>query len=164
MIKWTSKLRDSFVPNLHKYDRAKDHESEAYLSCPSCNAHFIHNRWSWETQKNAHPTEKFLCPACERIAKNHPAGSVEIRGSYFQANRHNIIKLIMNIESVEKSAHPLERLMNLTDQGDHLVLKTTGTHLACKIGKTLSRAFKGEYSFFYGEGEQQIFVYWERND
>ena len=162
MIKWTSKIRDSFVPNLHKYAQNEDCQHQAFLRCPSCNAHFINGRWSWETQNN--PAELFLCPACERIAKNHPAGSVEIRGTYFQSHREEILTLINNIESVETSVHPLERIMSRSELDEHLVIKTTGTHLACKIGKMLSRAFQGDYSFFYGEGQQQIFVYWERND
>ncbi len=161
MIKWTSKLQDCFVPNLHKYENADDPEQQAYLSCPSCNAYFINERWSWET--TAHPTTKFLCPACERIAKNHPAGNIEIRGDFFKSHQPEIIKLVKNIESVEKAAHPLERIMAFSETDGHLKITTTGTHLACKIGKMLSRTFQGEYSFFYGESQQQIFVYWERN-
>jgi hypothetical protein len=161
MIKWTSKLQDCFVPSLHKYNYPNDPEQQAYLSCPSCNASFINDRWSWE--KTTHQTTQFLCPACERIAKNHPAGSVEIRGDFFNIHRDEIITLIHNIESVEKAAHPLERIMAITEADGHVKVTTTGTHLACKIGKMLSRAYQGEYSFFYGEGQQQIFVYWERN-
>jgi len=43
-----------------------------------------------------------------------------------------------------------------------MLVTTTGVHLARRIGEALSRSYKGEFSFQYGDGEKTLRVYWER--
>jgi len=39
---------------------------------------------------------------------------------------------------------------------------TTGIHVARRIGEALARAYKGDLSYQYAEGEKRIRVYWRR--
>ena len=39
---------------------------------------------------------------------------------------------------------------------------TTGIHQARRIGEALSRAYKGDLTIQYADGEQSIRVYWQR--
>lgn len=52
--------------------------------------------------------------------------------------------------------------MTIEDNQDAVLLTTTGINLARRIGEALSRAYKGELTFQYGDGEESIRVYWQR--
>ena len=128
--------------------------------CTTCGALFSNGRWSWqEAPAKAHET---LCPACRRIADHYPAGYIEIKGSFFAEHQDEILNLIHNVEKQEKSEHPLERIISITVESEHPLVTTTGIHLARRIGEALSRAYKGELSFQYLEGEESIRVNWQR--
>jgi hypothetical protein len=129
--------------------------------CTSCGAVFTKGRWTWETiAGKAHHT---TCPACRRISENFPAGYVEIRGAFFNGHQDEILNLVHNIEKVEKTAHPLERVMAVTPNGQHTVITTTGIHIARRIGEAMSRAYQGDYSMQYADGEKRIRIFWQRD-
>ncbi|NTW49273.1 MAG: ATPase [Chlorobiales bacterium] len=129
--------------------------------CPKCNALFVNGRWTWET--SSEKPNQAQCPACRRSADNLPAGQIEIKGEFFKAHYDEILNLVRNTEEQEKTAHPLERIMSVTGNGEKTVVTTTGIHVARRIGEALSRSYKGEHNFQYGDGEQSIIVRWERN-
>jgi NMD protein affecting ribosome stability and mRNA decay len=129
--------------------------------CTECGALFVGGRWSWQAASSAQ-TNKTICPACRRIADNYPAGYVEIKGSFFDEHRDEIISLILNIEKREKDERPLERIISIVGAKDYATVTTTGIHIARRIGEALSRAYKGGLSFQYATAAQSIRVYWER--
>lgn len=128
--------------------------------CTECNAVYIDGRWTWYEPPSG--ANSVLCPACQRTSQGYPAGYLELKGSFFQKQREEVLNLIRNEEKLEKSEHPLERVMNITDRGSHTEITTTGVHIARRIGEAVSRAYKGEYSLSYGDGEKTIRVLWER--
>lgn len=128
--------------------------------CTGCGALFVNGRWTW--QEAPAKTYETICPACRRIADRYPAGYVEISGPFLAEHHAEILNLIANVEKQEKSEHPLERIIATTSERDHLLLTSTGHHLARRIGEALARAYKGELSFQYAEAEDSIRVYWQR--
>lgn len=128
--------------------------------CKECGSLFQDGRWSW----NRAPKEanRVVCPACRRIADSYPAGYVEIRGSFFKEHREELLNLIRNEEKLEKGEHPLERIISIVDENEHTLVSTTGVHIARRIGKALSRAYEGDFSFQYGDDEKSIRVWWNR--
>ncbi len=129
-------------------------------ACSECGAVFLEGRWSWwEAAPNAHA---IVCPACQRIKDAFPAGIIEIRGRFFDSHREEINNLIHNLEGQEKGAHPMERIMSITTEGDHALVTTTGIHLARRIGEALKHAYQGELDFTYGDAEKSIRVAWCR--
>ena len=70
--------------------------------------------------------------------------------------------MLRNVEEREKDAHPLERIMAVTEDESHTLVTTTGVHLARRLGEALARAYKGDLSFQYGDGEQSIRLQWHR--
>jgi hypothetical protein len=128
--------------------------------CTTCGALFVNGRWTW--QEAPLQTYETICPACRRIADRYPAGYVEITGSFFAGHQDEILNLIHNVEQQEKSHHPLERIISITQEKDHLLITSTGHHLARRIGDALGRAYKGELSFQYAEAEDNIRVQWQR--
>jgi hypothetical protein len=79
-----------------------------------------------------------LCPACRRVRDRYPAGTVRIPLSIL-ARREDLLGLIRNVEAAEKADHPLERLMGIEESGGHLVVTTTGVHLAREIAHKLAK-------------------------
>jgi NMD protein affecting ribosome stability and mRNA decay len=128
--------------------------------CSQCGALFVNGRWTW--QEAPPKSYETVCPACRRIAERFPAGSVEIRGLFFVEHRDEILNLIHNVEKQEKGEHPMERIISITPIGDHLLITSTGHHLARRIGEAVARAYKGELSFQYAEAEDSIRVRWQR--
>jgi hypothetical protein len=129
--------------------------------CERCGALFEKGRWTWN--KTDEEVYKTTCPACRRIAGNHPAGYVEIRGGFFYDHRQEIVNLIENVEKQQKSERPLERLISMQDLAEYTLVTTTGIHIARRIGEALARAYQGEMNFQYADGDKQIRVYWERD-
>lgn len=128
--------------------------------CPECSAVYSGGRWIW---MDAPPEAgQLLCPACQRIADNYPAGYVELRGDFLEQRCEEILNLVNNEEKLEKGEHPLERIMAITPQEDHILITTTGVHIARRIGESISRAYQGDLQFTYGDNEKFIRVQWRR--
>lgn len=147
----------------------KNKSSDVYLErskisdftiCKSCGSLYLKGRWTWE--KSTSIVNQIICPACRRISDNYPAGTIELKGMFFQEHREEVMNLIHNTEEQEKSAHALERIISTSRDQGMTVVTTTGIHLARRIGEALSRSYKGTYSFQYLDSEKGIRVFWER--
>ena len=101
-----------------------------------------------------------LCPACQRVRDRYPAGTLRMPAA-FLARRDEVIQLIRNVEAVEKAEHPLERLMEIEESDGHLVVTTTGVHLAREIAHKLAKRFHRKPRFRYADGEDLLHVDWE---
>ncbi len=128
--------------------------------CKECGSSFQNGRWSWN--KSIEGDSKVVCPACQRIADNYPAGHVEIKGTFFREHREDLVNLIDNEAKLEKREHPMERIISIIHENEHTLVTTTGVHIARRIGKALLRACQGDLSIQYGDDEKSIRVYWSR--
>lgn len=149
----------------------KDRRKDVYIDqitlkeaaiCSKCNAVYSSGRWTWKP--NELVTTKTTCPACRRINDNYPAGSIEIKGKFFYQHSTDILNLVYNVEKLEKSERPLERIIAVTNEKQKIVVTTTGIHVARRIGEALSRSYQGNYDFQYADCEKSIRVYWERDE
>lgn len=104
-----------------------------------------------------------LCPACRRTTENFPAGYVELGGAFFEIRKDEILNLVRNVEKTEKSAHPLERIIAISPNNHMTLVTTTGIHVARRIGEAIKRAYQGDYSIQYADGEKRIRVSWQRD-
>ncbi len=107
--------------------------------------------------------EEVVCPACRRIADRAPAGMVRLSGAFLQGHRDEITHLLHNTEAREKPDHPLERLIEIVEDGDELVATTTGMHLANRIGHALEAAYDGDSDYRYSDSELFLSVDWRRD-
>lgn len=128
--------------------------------CSQCGAVFHKGRWTWgERPAKAHET---LCPACHRINDKYPQGMLILSGPYLATNRTEILNLARNEEAREKKEHPLARIMGIEERPEGTVITTTDAHLPRRIGEALHRAYDGDFSFHYDEGEQFVRARWTR--
>lgn len=148
-------------PQHHDRDKAHQHIAGT-AHCPGCGAYFSAGRWSWNREAGSQP-ESITCPACRRIAENDAAGNVVLSGAFLQAHREEILNLIRNTEAAERQEHALERLIGISEEGGKLMVGTTGTHLANRIGHALEAAYDGSVKYTYTENETHLDVSWTRD-
>jgi hypothetical protein len=129
--------------------------------CSGCKAIYHEGRWLWGdvADPTGHPT---LCPACERIRDKQPAGEVRISGEFALAHRDEILARARHVEQREKAEHPLQRIIEVRDDRDEIVVTTTDVHVAHAIGAALHAAFKGELQAPWAEKGELLRVRWSR--
>ena len=128
--------------------------------CPECGAIYHDGGWRWGTAPaNAHEEK---CPACQRIHDHFPSGYVTLKGAYFTKHREDILHAVKNHEAREKAEHPLQRIMQIEDDEDGVLITTTDPHLARGIGEALHHAYQGELEFHYNKEENLLRVHWAR--
>lgn len=129
-------------------------------ACPQCKAVYRHGRWSWGERPAG--ANEALCQACHRIKDKYPAGELTLRGDFVKDHKTEILHLAQNEEKLETGEHPLNRIMDIEDRGDRVVITTTDIHLPRRIGEAIRRAYKGDLDFHYEEGSYSIRVLWKR--
>jgi hypothetical protein len=129
-------------------------------ACPECGAMYRAGRWVWGAPPaDAHQT---LCPACQRIRDDYPAGFLTLAGVFAQAHRAEILGLARNVEQREKGEHPLKRIMVIRDEGNEILIETTDDGLARNIGDALHRAYEGDLEYQYIDEGNLLRVSWRR--
>jgi hypothetical protein len=113
----------------------------------------------------ARPTNphEALCPACQRVRDEDPAGYLTLTGRFLQEHQEEILNVARNEERDEKAEHPLHRIMHITPQGDGFLITTTDLHLPRRIGEALHHAYQGELDFHYVEEGSILRVSWMRD-
>jgi hypothetical protein len=124
--------------------------------CGVCGSVFINGRWTWK--KVPEENTKAVCPACRRIIDKFPAGHILIKGDFCRTHKTEILNLIKNVEKLEKTERPMERIMNIREDEVQTSITTTGIHIARRIGEAISKSYDCNFSFKYGDEEKSIRV------
>lgn len=161
-IRNTSRRKDRLIKDKRKDTYVDQTVLKEPALCNKCSAVYINGRWTWKTTDLV--TTRTTCPACRRINDNYPAGFIEIKGKFFSQHASDILNLVYNIEKLEKSERPLERIIAISEENNKTIITTTGIHIARRIGEALSRSYQGNYNFQYADGEKSIRVFWARED
>jgi len=137
-----------------------------YLICTQCLA--SHHEKHWYTQDETlkrgwmKGTIETLCPGCFRIANNICEGTVEIEGPIDPSKRAEITAMIANVENDCWQDNPSSRILSTSEQVDKVVIKTTSTWLAKRIGKQLEKTFKGHLQIKDSPDKGTVFVRWSQ--
>ena len=103
-----------------------------------------------------------LCAACRRTNDNFPAGIVTLRGDFAREHKEAMIHLARHQEEAEKNEHPLNRIINIEEDAQGVVINTTDIHLPRRIGEAVQRAFHGEIDDVFEKDGYFVRVNWTR--
>lgn len=131
--------------------------------CPRCGASYRDGRWTWQTPPVG--SYEHVCPACERIAEDYPAGVLHVEGEFAASRRDELVGLIRNIEERERAEHPLKRIMAIVDEGSGFVVTVTDAKLVDSFGRALKSAYDGslEHPPTTSDKENLVRVRWTRD-
>ena len=126
--------------------------------CPQCSAVYHDGRWQWVAQ--AEGAHQELCAACRRINDKFPAGIVTLRGDFAKEHKEEMVRLARHQEEAEKTEHPLNRIINIEEGAQGVVINTTDIHLPRRIGEAVKRAFHGKIEANFEEDGYFVRVDW----
>ena len=126
--------------------------------CPQCGAVYHKGRWQWGARPQS--GHEALSPACRRISDKFPAGVVELRGALGRQQKDEIVRLARHQEEAEKGEHPLNRIINIEEDADGIIINTTDIHLPRRIGEAVKRAFHGSLNEGFDQGGYFVRVKW----
>jgi hypothetical protein len=129
--------------------------------CEKCGVVYNHGIFEW---LDTLPKEaaKIVCPACRRISDHYEGGIVVLEGQFLDEHKQEILNIIKNIAEAKKKNRPLDRIIEIKDQGERVEITTTYEHLARRLGEAVQKAYKGDLKLQYPEGEKYIRVHWKR--
>ena len=127
--------------------------------CSQCGAPFSEK----SRVRNASPDNfnGMICPACMRIANRYPAGFVEVKGPFLEEYPDEVLGLICETAVQATEEHPLERIMAVIHDNKGIVITTTGTIIAQRIGEAVARTYSGNLRVQNADDEEFIRVFWE---
>jgi hypothetical protein len=129
--------------------------------CPVCQAMFKDGRWQ-RVESRPIDANEAICQACHRTKDSYPAGLIALDGAFAQAHKAEILHLARRMEKEENAEHPLHRIMQIEEDGESILLKTTDIHLPRSIGQALRHAYKGRLQLHYDPEGYFISVNWHR--
>ncbi|RII25549.1 MAG: hypothetical protein CXR31_13290 [Geobacter sp.] len=135
--------------------------------CRKCGAIYRNKRWSLdEVESNQLRGEagigKVVCPACQRMEDNNPAGIITLSGDYLLQHVEEILNIIKNVEAKSRAKNPLGRIMEIQQERDVMTIGTTVDKLAQKLGQEIYKAHKGELHYQWSHDQEFVRVSWMR--
>jgi NMD protein affecting ribosome stability and mRNA decay len=136
-------------------------------ACTQCHALYHRRHWFFDHdayfRETMQPTTRMvLCPACQKIRDRYAEGQVTLRaGPFLNAHKEEILHLIHNEEERAKGFNPLERIIEITESEEGIVVTTTNEKLAQRIGRTLKSTYQGDTTYHWSE-PKFLSVEWQR--
>lgn len=96
--------------------------------------------------------------------KPERGGRVYLSGDFLKDHEGEILNLINHESKNAQATNPEHKVSKVEKIDGGIIVDTTEHSLAMHIGKSLTRAYKGEHKFTFHDNEKYIEVDWERND
>jgi NMD protein affecting ribosome stability and mRNA decay len=139
-------------------------DTKRYLpaKCTGCGAVYQGGRWQWAEQR-PRQTNKEICPTCQRVANNIPAGILTLSGEYFKQHRDEILRLVNQIVFKKESKNPTERIIAIDtmENGDSKITFTDG-RLPHGVGEEIKKVYEGNLSVHYPSSIEVVNAMWIR--
>jgi len=119
--------------------------------CLDCGVVYFAGRWRWGVGPGQ--VREGRCPACTRIAQQHPAAWI-VLATDFAEHQANALQLIEEGAERARALHPLRRLMGRQMGAEGLELSFTDMRLARELAATVQHAFHAQLSYHYDAGAQ----------
>ncbi|QXE90828.1 BCAM0308 family protein [Geomonas subterranea] len=130
--------------------------------CKGCGIVYRNKRWQIESGPSGASSGEILCPACQRIVGEDPAGVVTLSGPYLSLHREEILNMVRQQETKHREKNPLGRIMEIKEENGGIVVTTTEDKLAQKIGRELYKSQRGELHYKWSHDQHMVRVEWSR--
>ncbi len=135
--------------------------------CTGCKALYKNKRWfpkEDESAKISRDMVKYevICPACQRIEDDNPAGIVTFSGNYLVEHELEILNIIKNEAEKTSIKNPLARIMEIRQEGNVMTIRTTDDKLAQKLGTNIYKAHSGNLEYQWSKDYNFVRVNWSR--
>lgn len=162
--RYTTSYKEKPHPKQDPYAMLKAPKGPAM--CKKCGAIYADKRWRFDETvarklAGSPRTQKFVCPACQKIRDDYPEGIVTLIWSDLPGHEAEIRGLIANVEARAVSVNPLDRVMKIARRKKELEVQTTNDRLAQRIGRALVRAYKGEAAYSWAHRDMMVRVTWQ---
>lgn len=131
-------------------------------SCKGCGIIYRNKRWQIETAPPGRAAGEILCPACQRIAGQDPAGVVTLSGPYLAQHKEEILNTVRQQERKHREKNPLGRIMEIKEEDGQITVTTTEDKLAQKIGREVYKSQRGELHYQWSHDQRMVRVAWMR--
>jgi len=135
----------------------------ANTRCPRCDLHFEDGVWKHADSNRRTEWRYKLCPACTQIRNGITGGIVHFSGAFADIHRQELLNRIRNVVKETQEDRPLERIIEVKEDKDGILVSATTEHLAVKIGKHIQRDFGGTLHLKYAPEDKFAFVQWHRD-
>jgi len=140
--------------------------------CGTCGA--VYRRRRWVTAEDAGPLVPHdgagappavvACPACRKIAAKSPSGYVYFGGTFAQAHRDEIVRLVQAEARRAAEDNPTARLIAWERMDDgRFAVSTTTEHLAERLGQAVAKAYDGDVRYDFSHENKFARVHWHRD-
>jgi hypothetical protein len=131
--------------------------------CPQCHLQFQDGMWKRATSGGEGDLPSKLCPACVQIRNGQVGGIVEFTGSFAGVHRQELLNRIRNVEKMTQEERPLERIIQVKEGKEGIVVSATTEHLVARIGKSIQRDFGGVLNLRYAPEDKFAYAHWHRD-
>lgn len=129
--------------------------------CKRCGIVYHNKRWQMETTGEG-PSCEVICPACQRMEDDNPAGVVTLSGPYLASHSEEILNSIKQQEAKHREKNPLGRIMEIKSEDGQITVTTTEDKLAQKIGREIYKSQRGELHYKWSHDQRMVRVEWMR--
>jgi len=86
-----------------------------------------------------------------------------LSGAFAGSHRQELLNRIRNVEKQTREERPLERIINLKQNREGIIVSATTEHLVARMGKSIQRDFGGELDLRYAPDDKFALVCWHRD-
>jgi len=135
--------------------------------CRKCGASYRNRHWTMEPEEVREGVSEpvagtVICPACQRMADDNPAGIVTLQGDYLLEHEDEILNILKHTEARSRQKNPLARIMEIRQDADVITIATTEDKLAQKLGREVYKAHRGELHYQWSHENRLVRVAWNR--
>jgi hypothetical protein len=150
---------DPYIPEFHIPDGSV---------CVRCGAVYNNQHWNRDNQRAgllvaSGAANEVICPGCTIVEERNPQGILTLSGDYCAAHREELLNILRNEEQRGIQTNPLERIIDIREEKDALIVETTTEKLAQRMGRAIHSAHKGTLDYRWPDGDHLARIYWARD-
>ncbi len=127
--------------------------------CTSCGVQYRGGKFEWYHGGIA-GLKEIICPACKRSETRAIGAVTSLHGEFLIKHKADILRLVRETEIIERALHPLQRIIEIDEQGAGIQIATTYEQLARRIAERIHSACGGSLQSSRSPGDGLLHMDW----